>query len=155
MKATGRILSVCLALVLLSSFTLSAATVIGNSQSDMGKYWLKKAANHMVVNGQEVDTYVIHYDNMEEPVYVGILKPDKECTEFVVRTDGFEVLYTCRKGKFGIEYVPKKYATLPKDESRKAIDRKNFLYQRVITQTPQSEKKLLKLIACYLPEVMS
>lgn len=155
MKTSGKILSLIFALVLLSSFTLSATTVVGYSQSDMGKYWLKKAANHMVVDGQEVDTYVIHYDNLETPVYVGILKPHKDCTEFVVRSDGFEVLYTCRKGKFGIEYVPKKYATLSQDEARKAINRTNFLYQRVITQTPQSEKNLLKLIACYVPEVMS
>lgn len=154
MKTTKKILGSLLAIALLSSFTLSAATVVGDSNSELGKYWLKKAANHMVVNGQEVDTYVVHYDNLDSPVYVGVLKPNEKCTDFVVRGDGFEVLYTCEKGQFGIAYTPKKYATIPSSEAKKAIDRTQFLYQRVISQVPQTDKQLLALIACYLPDVM-
>lgn len=141
-----------LALIMLS-FSVQAETIVKDSNSELGRYWLKKAVNPMVVEGKELPTYVVHYDNLSKPVYIGVLE-SKGCKTFMVKSDDFEVAYACRNGMFGINYMPEQLATLPVQESKAKVNRVNFLKQRIITRKKCNEKRHLGLIASYLPEVM-
>lgn len=153
MKTINKFFGLLVLTVTMFSFTANASTVVGESNTDMGKYWLKEASVAIEVNGEALPTYVIHYDNYANPVYVGVLKT-KKCKTYIVRTEGIEVVYTCKNGTFGIGYTPKKLATLPASEVKEKLDRQSFLNQRVISSNNLSEKKHLGLIASYLPEVI-
>ena len=153
MKTISKFFGVVVLAVSMFSFTASASALIGETHSDLGKYWLKEAVNHLEVDGENLETYVIHYDHLSSPVYVGVMETKKGKT-YVVKTDGFEIAYTNKKGVFGVSYMPKKLATLPADEMQAKIDRQNFLNQRIITQKNPSDDTALKLIAAYLPQVM-
>ena len=144
-----------LAVLAISMFSLnaSASALVGDTNSELGKYWLKEAVNTIEVSGETLETYVIHYDHLSYPVYVGVLEGKKGNT-YIVRTDGFEIAYVNKNGKFGVEYMPKKLATLDSEEVHLKIDRENFLNQRVITPNNPNDDKALKLIAAYLPQVM-
>lgn len=154
MKASVKNLSVLFVMILLSSLSLSAATVVGETHSDLGRYWLKKAANHMTVDGTEIDTYSVHYDNLNTSVYIGIINKTQDCTEFIVKTDDFEVLYTCKNGKFGIKHLPSKYASRSIEENKNGLNMANFSSQKRISNTPQTKQEMLSLIAAMLPNVM-
>lgn len=153
MKTISKLFGMILFAATLFSFSASAATMVGDSNTDLGKYWVKKSVTPVVVNGNELETYVIHYNNLEQPVYVGVLK-EKKCVTYIVKSDGIELVYTCKNGKFGIDYMPKNLATLPSDNVKAKINRQKFLYQRVITQTPADKDTHLGLIASYFPEVV-
>lgn len=155
MKATVKVLSLVMVMVLGSAFTMQAATVVGDTNTDAGKYWLKRANTHMVVNNKELKTYVIHFDNVPNPVYIGVLESNHDYSQFLVRTEGFEVMYTAAGGQLGIQYVPESVAQMPREQSNKMIDRVNFLHQRIISTDVYTQEKMLSLIACYLPDVMN
>ncbi|MFC0875751.1 hypothetical protein ACE01N_04110 [Saccharicrinis sp. FJH2] len=153
MKTTGKLFGLLVLVFTMFAFTTNAETIVNDSNSELGKYYLKKAAHAMEVNDQEVPTYVIHYDNLSKPVYIGVYSVPN-CKIFLVRTDDFEVAYACRDGIFGINYMPESLATLPAEKSKASIDRVNYLRQRVITQKKCTEKTQLNLIAQYLPDIM-
>ena len=153
MKTTKKLIGLLVLTVAMIGLSATAETKVDYTYSEMGRYWLKKAANNMLVNNQELETYVIHYDNYAKPVYVGILEAEN-CKSYVVRSDNFEVLYTCKDGQFGINYMPDYLATLPAETSRANINRVHYLKQRVISNQTASEKTQLSLIASYLPDVI-
>jgi hypothetical protein len=152
MKKSVKILMVVLTALFLS-VAVEASTRVGESNTELGKYWLKKAVSPMAIEGAEVETWVIHYSNFEFPVYVGMLEKGN-CRVYVVRTNGVEVVYTCKSGKFGVHNVPENWATMPVDDVAQQIDREDFLRQRVISNRLRSESAHLGLIASYFPELV-
>lgn len=153
MKTIQKFFGLVLVAVTFFSFSAQAKTMVNETNTELGKYWLKKAVNPMVVNDKELPTYVVHYDNLPNPVYIGVYEKGN-CKMFLVRTEGFEVAYAQRDGIFGINYMPEQLATLTQSVSKSSIDRVNFLRQCIITSKHYSEKKQLGLVASYLPEVM-
>lgn len=153
MKTMSKFFGLVILAVSMFSFNASAAAEIGETHSDLGKYWLKEASHAIEVEGETLPTFVIHYDELSAPVYVAV-KEDKKVKTFIVRSEGFEVAYQAKKGKFGITYMPKEFATLPSNEAKAKINRENFVKQRVISSNELSEQTQLGLIAAYLPQVM-
>ncbi|MFB6317784.1 hypothetical protein [Saccharicrinis sp. FJH54] len=154
MKTTFKLFGLTLLVFTMFASAIQAETIVKESNSELGKYYLKKAANPMVVKGEEVQTYVLHYDNLSKPVYIGVYNVPN-CKIYLVRTDDFEVAYARRDGIFGINYMPESLATLPEKEVRANVNRVNYLKQRIITHKRCTEKTQLNLIAQYLPEVMN
>lgn len=129
----------------------------GNSLTEFGKYTVVNADHApMVVNDQVVKTYELTYENANHPVRIGVLDDKKEdCKIFIVRTDEFEVQYTCRKGVFGVKKMEKQYQEIPKEEIDMKLNRVSYFAQRVICQNKKSEDELLGLIACYFPSLVN
>lgn len=117
-----------------------------------GEFEVAQAQDKMMVNGTEVETYVITYNDLEMPIYVGVYK-DKKCEHYIVRTDSFEIEYRCKNGRFGVTYVDKDYATVNVEAVQKKLNRENFLYQKMIFKGEKTESYKLNLIASYLPEL--
>ncbi|MFB6340280.1 hypothetical protein ACE1ET_01085 [Saccharicrinis sp. FJH62] len=154
MKTKVKLLGLMVISITLFSFSTKFPTIVKDSHTDLGRYWLKRAVNLIEVEGESLPTYVVHYDNLDKPVYIGVLE-EKRCKTYIVRTDGFEVAYTCKNGVLGIKYLPKRLATYTQQYSIEHVNRENYLKQKVITSKPCSEKEQLCLIATFLPEVMS
>ena len=156
MKTKIMVLTICLALlgVSTSAKVKDGSALTGNSLTYFGKYTVVKSTVPMVVGDNEVPTYNLTYENTNEVVHIGLVK-EKNCTRFIVRTDIFEVQYSCNKGVFGVKKLEKRFQEIPKEETEAKLDRVNYLSQRVICLNKKSESELLGLIACYFPALIN
>lgn len=142
---------VLLMTVLIGSLTSSAFSttkIKGNSNTEMGKYLIEEASAPMILKGQELKTYKLAYENLEQEILIGVEELET-CKNFHVVIDDMEIIYACEQGVFGVRRLPKKRET--KADLKVAIDKQQYYYQKVITQKPKTEEELLGLIACYYP----
>ena len=149
------ILTVCVAFLSLgaSAKIKTGQALTGNSLTEFGNYSITVANAPMMINNEAVKTYDLMYDKTSNPVKIGVVKAD-DCSKFIVRTDEFEVQYTCNKGVFGVKKIEAQYQQLPKEEIDAKLERFNYFSQRVICQDKKSEDELLGLIACYFPKLI-
>ena len=155
MKTKLFILTICVAVLSLgaSAKIKDGQALTGNSLTEFGKYTLTASDAPMVINNEVVKTYDLMYENTSNPIRVGLVKEEK-CTTYLVRTDDFEIQYTCNKGVFGVKKIENRFQTLPKEEMDAKLDRVNYFSQRVICTNEKSEEELLGLIACYFPKLV-
>jgi len=156
MKTKIFILTICVALLSLGANAKikDGKALTGNSLTEFGKYTVMVSNTPMVINNEEVKTYDLSYENTSNPIQVGVVKAE-ECVTYIVRSDEFEIEYTCNKGVFGVKKIESKYQTLPKEEMDAKLDRVNYFAQRVICKNKKSEDELLGLIACYFPKLVN
>ena len=156
MKTKLFILTICVAVLSLgaSAKIKDGKALTGNSLTDFGKYTIMVSDAPMVINDEVVKTYELTYENTSNPIRVGLVKGE-ECVNFIVRSDEFEVQYTCNKGVFGVKKIETKYQTLPKEEIDAKLNRVSYFTQRVICKNKKSEDELLGLIACYFPSLIN
>lgn len=139
-------------LLVLAVFMSNAKTK--NAVTQFGTYAVHQTDNANAVVKASNNEYTIHYEQFDAPVSVKIVKKGKYKI-YLVRTQGYEVQYVCNGNKFGVEYMSEGFATQATKEMKKKINRTAFLYQRVLSQEIKSEKEYVRLIACFLPELMS
>lgn len=125
-----------------------------NSETEFGTYSVQQSENGNAVIKKSDSEYTIHYAQFDAPVTVKVIKKGN-CKVYLVTTNGYEVQYVCTRNKFGVQYMSQEFATAPTHEMKKKINRAAYLHQRVLTQEIKSEKEYVRLIACYLPELMS
>jgi hypothetical protein len=156
MKTRVLILTVCVALLSLGANAKirDGKALTGNSLTQFGNYTIVNSDVPMVLDNKVVPTYNLMYDDINNPIRIGVLK-DKDCTSFVIRSDEFEVMYQCQKHVFGVKKIDKKYQTLPSDANNEKLNKVSYYAQRVICQNPKSEDELLGLIACYFPHLIN
>lgn len=155
MKTKLGILTVCL---LLASFFAVAkekgtSLLSGQSLTELGQYSIR-VSNHAMQFGDEfLKTYELNYTNYDSPVLIGV-KKTKNCRNFIVRTDNFEIEYVCNKNVFGVKRINKEYQTISPAVINQMLDNADFYSQRIISQYPKTEEELLCLIACYFPSLI-
>lgn len=156
MKTKLFILTICVAVLSLgaSAKIKDGRSLTGNSLTEFGKYTVMVSDAPMVINNEAVKTYDLMYENTNNPIRVGLVKEEK-CTTYVVRTDDFEIQYSCNNGVFGVKKTESRFQTLPKEEIDAKLDRVNYFSQRVISTNKKSEEELLGLIACYFPKLVN
>lgn len=156
MKTRLIILTVCVALLSMGANAKikDGKALSGNSLTDFGKYTIENSDVPMVVNDQVLKTYDLTYERTNDIVQIGLFK-EKDCTTYIVRSDEFEISYTCNKGVFGVKKMDKKFQTIPKEEMDAKLDKVGYYAQRVICQNKKSEEELLGLIACYFPNLVN
>jgi hypothetical protein len=155
MKTKFFILMVCLTVASLGiqAKVKDAKAITGKSLSEFGKYSVQMSDTPMKINGQELKTYELSYENTDHSVQIGVL-PQENCTNFILKTNLFEVEYVCNKGVFGVKKINRDYASISKDMNEAVLNRVGYYAQRVISQNPKSEDELLGLIACYFPDLI-
>lgn len=141
---------------LLSFFLITSTSTAKNevnAETTFGVYKIGMSNQAHAVTKSEGNTYTIYYEEFDAPLTVSVFEKNN-CKNYIVRANNFEIQYTCNGSYFGIKYVDEAYATIPLAKMKAKIDRTNFLYQRCITKNIRSEKEFVRLIACFLPEVM-
>ena len=130
--------------------------ITGNSLTDFGKYTLVNSNDPMVVENKVIKTYELTYENADNPIQIGVVDDKKkDCKTFIVRSDEFEIEYTCIKGVFGVRKMESKYQEFSKEEMDLKLNKVSYYAQRVICQNKKSEDELLGLIACYFPNLVN
>lgn len=157
MKAKIFLLSICVLFLSVgaSAKVKDAKALTGNSLTNFGKYTIVQSDAPMVVDNEVIKTFDLTYENTSAPIRIGVLKQKKNCTTFLLRSDEFEIQYSCNNGVFGVKKMDKKYCELPEEATSSKLNKVNYYSQRVICQNPKSQDELLGLIACYFPGLVN
>ena len=156
MKTKLILLTICAALLSMGANAniKDGKALTGNSLTDFGKYTVMVSNMPMVLEDEAVKTYELTYENTANPVHIGVVKEDN-CVTYVVRSDEFEIQYTCNNQVFGVKKIESRFQTLSKEELDAKLNRVSYFQQRVICKNKKSEDELLGLIACYFPQLIN
>ncbi len=150
---TIKVISATFLTALIVSFSAEA----NNKTNTENAYTIEAASNSSSTQSSKLmatdNKYTIYFETMDTPLQVRITE-EKETKNFIVSSPDFEVMYQLKGNAFGVAYVLPEEASIPKEAMYEKLNRKAFLHQKVITQSPKSEKEYLQLIASYVPELM-
>ncbi|MGE5419764.1 MAG: hypothetical protein ACM3UT_06230 [Chloroflexota bacterium] len=140
-------------LVLLISCASFAKDLVAEGKSPMGNFRIETSDQPVVVNGVELDTYVISYENSDLTVTIAIDK-DKKCKRYITMTDNLSVQYVCNGDYFGVEKLKRENSVNGITTSDKAMNRNAYFHQRVLTPGPNDKITCMRLIGAYFPELL-
>jgi len=146
-------------LSLMLVFSLSLASfaekyvATGKTWSVLGDYRIEVASTPVIIDGKELQTFVITYDNSDSKITVAVDK-QKKCNKFIVMSDKLAVQYVCTGTYFGVEKIEKDYLCLGCKTTDEDMDRSAYLSQKIITREAASPLENTKLIACYFPALV-
>lgn len=98
--------------------------------------------------------WTLAYSELEKPVTITMHKHGKY-SEFVVRSDFFEVVYSSNEEGFGAKCVRSSERTVKTKVCAGVICQKAMENQRIITPNQVSDDYALELIASYLPDLLN
>lgn len=98
--------------------------------------------------------WTISYSEVEKPVTITMQKQGKY-SEFIVRSDFFEVVYSSNEEGFGAKCVKSSERSVKSKICAGVISQKAMENQRILTQNPVSDDYALGLIASYLPDLLN
>jgi hypothetical protein len=122
----------------------------GKTFSALGDYRIELADNPVIINGDEIKSFVISYQNTPLEVRVAIRK-EKDCIKYIVLSDKLCVQYVCNANYFGVERLDKSFEKDGYTTSDTFLDRNEYFHQKVLTSGPSSEIDNTRLIASYFP----
>ena len=155
---TKRLVILCL---LMFWFIASAAKLpryeaitTGTSLTELGDYTIIPSDKQLNVNGETYRAYQLIYEFANKPVTIGIHEVNERCRNFIIRTDDFTLVYVCQEHVFGSCKLDAVYDYYGKKCNQEILDPRQKFAQRVITTNEKTETQLLRLIACYFPDLL-
>jgi len=149
-----RMFFLALLLAMISSVSFSRELVAkGKSNTSLGDYKIEKADNPVLLNGQQLKTYVISYQNSPMEVTVAI-RQDKDCKSYIVLSDKLSVQYVCNGAYFGVQKMDKSLGKLGMATTDESLDRSEYFHQKLIIPGKQGELDATGLIAAYFPRLV-
>lgn len=105
--------------------------------------------------GKKVEkVWTLTYSGDQRPVTV-IKTRNIEGTNYIVRSEFFEVNYLSGSEGFGVVELKKHWSNIPKQITNAVINQKEMQNQRIITPTRVDDEKALGLIAGFLPLLLN
>lgn len=143
------------ALVLLvSMFAMGNKLVAkGSSNSAFGDYKIEQLEDHMMLQGKELDKYMISYEKSDIKVVV-VLDKQKKCKKYYVLTDQAPIQYECNGLYFGIKKLDSELLSSGFATSMEKLSKQVYYHQRVLARGTTETVAQLELIAAYYPELI-
>ncbi len=126
----------------------------GQSHTPMGDYTITLADQPLTINGEELKSFVISYQNSPLEVTVAI-KKGKKCNNYIVLSDKLSVQYTCNKDYFGVQKLDKSNTCEGFSTSDDLLNRSEYFHQKKITHGQNSELENTQMIAAYFPMLIN
>lgn len=126
----------------------------GDSFTKLGKYRIEIADSPLILNGEALKTYLITYENAGFSLLVTTEKSGDEI-KFLAISDALSVQYVSHGLCFGVEKIDQKYVDSDLKTTDTALNRNEYLHQKVITSWEVTELEKIKLIAAYYPALLS
>jgi hypothetical protein len=140
-----------LLITVLSSASFSRDFVAGGkSNTALGDYKIEIADNPVIMNGEELKTYIISYQNSPMEVTV-VIKKGKNCKNYIVLSDKLSVQYVCNESYFGVEMLDKSLEKEGYKTAGEFLNRSEYFHQKVIAPGKREEIDNAHLIASYFP----
>ncbi len=142
------------ALLLIACITTMGSTIVAQGQTNtkFGDYSIVALDDHLVVDGKELDKYLISYERPDLKVIVAVDK-QANCKKYYVLGSEFAVQYECNGTYFGIKKLDNKSLAKSFATSLENLDREEFYHQRILTTETRKTMDHLNLIAAYFPEL--
>lgn len=96
----------------------------------------------------------VSYSKEETPVTIA-LRTTAKGTEYVVRSEFFEVIYANDKHGFGVRKMHASMKEVPNLINYSVLNKQQLQQQRVLTPNNVSDKVALGLITSYLPDLLN
>ncbi len=122
----------------------------GKTWSALGDYRIEAMDQPVVINGAELDAFIISYQNTGMKVTVAVDKSSK-CKKYYVLSDNLSVQYVCTKKYFGVERLDKELEKEGYKTSNDNLNNEQYFHQKLISCEQQSDHENSKLIAAYYP----
>jgi len=145
-------LTAALILMVLMNAMANKTVAKGSSNSSFGKYKIEQLDEHMMLNGKELDKYMITYEKSDLKVVV-VLDKQKQCKKYYVLTDQIPVQYECNGLYFGIKKLDKDLLSNGFETSMEKLNREVYFHQKVIASQTTATIDHLELIASFYPEL--
>ena len=133
----------------------SGPVASGNTHCCLGTYVIEKATNPIVVDGRELNSFEVFYENSDCTVTIGVDNSDKKCTKYIVRSDDLTIQYDCNSKYFGVALVDKAYEKSGYSTDRKMLNNEEYFHQKVITRNEKTELEHVKLISVFYPRLVN
>jgi hypothetical protein len=125
----------------------------GDSFSKLGKYKVEVAESPFILNGKELKTYKITYENAGFTLLVTVDK-SKDDTKYLTISEALSVQYVSHGIYFGVEIIDQNYVASTLKTSDADLNRYEYFHQKVLTSWEVSELEKIKLIAAYYPALL-
>jgi hypothetical protein len=146
-----RMFFAALLMIVISSASFSREFIAGGkTYSALGDYKIEIADNPVVINGEELKTFVISYQNTPMEVTV-VIRKGKNCKNYLVLSDKLSVQYVCNESYFGVEKLDKSLAKEGYTTSDEAMNRSEYFHQKVLAPGKRGEVENTQLIASFFP----
>jgi hypothetical protein len=149
-----RILFAVTLILALSTASLAGGFVTGGkTHTTLGDYKIKVADKPITINGQQLKTYQITYENSSMKVLVAV-RNDKNCKNYIVLSNVLSVQYICNGDYFGVQMLEKPLESLNKDgyaTTDEGLNKSEYFHQKLIIPGKQTELASTELIAAYFP----
>jgi hypothetical protein len=146
-----RFLTAALLIVAFSSALISREIVAeGQTHTALGNYKIMVADKPVTINGEQLKTYVISYQNSPLEVTVAV-KKEKDCNNYLVLSDKLNIEYVCNGNYFGVQKLEKSFEKEGFNTSDEGLNKSEYFHQKVITPGKQSELESTQYIAAYFP----
>jgi hypothetical protein len=122
----------------------------GETHSTLGNYKIVLADNPVTINGEQLKTYIISYQNSPLEVRVAV-RNDKKCKNYIVLSDKLSIQYVCNGEYFGVQKLEKSLEKAGLTTSDEALNRTEYFHQKLIAPGKQSEVESTEYIAAYFP----
>jgi hypothetical protein len=125
----------------------------GKSYTALGDYKIEKADKPFTMNGKELRTYVISYQNYPMEITV-VIKKGNNCQNYIVLSDKLSIQYVCNDSYFGVEKLDKSARKEGFTTSDAALNRTEYFRQKVLCPGNQGEVLNTQLIASFFPMLL-
>jgi hypothetical protein len=148
-----KIILTAVLILMVSMFTMANKIVAkGSSNSPFGNYKIEQLEDHMMLNGKELDKFMISYEKSDLKVVV-VLDKQKACKKYYVLTDKAPVQYECNGVYFGVKKIDNDLMASGFVTCLDNLNREGYYHQKVIASGTTATMDHLQLIACYYPEL--
>jgi len=148
------VLVLLLTIILIPSGIAQTLIFNGDSFTKFGKYNIEIAEKPFILNGKELKTYLIKYENAGFTVLVTIDNIDDEI-RFLTISDALSVQYVSHQKYFGVEKIDQKYVSSSLNTLDSSMNRVEYFRQKVLTSWDVNEFEKIKLIAAYYPALLN
>jgi len=126
----------------------------GKTHSALGDYKIEKADNPVVINGEEFKAFVISYQNSPMEVTI-VIKPGKNCKNYIVLSDKLTLQYVCNENYFGVEKLDKSLVIKGFSPTEAALNRSEYFHQKKLAPGKRGELENTQLIAAFFPMLIA
>ena len=148
-----RTISLLMMIVMISFVTQAKFFLKGETYCALGDYNIVKAPDSFVLNGDELNTYIISYENSEKTVKIAVSK-EGDCCRYIVLSENLSLQYICKKDYFGVYMHGDDFKKLGLETEKENMVLRNYYHQKVITPNSIEVKNCLGLIAVYYPRLV-
>jgi hypothetical protein len=139
--------------VCLSSFATKRIAK-GKTTPSFGNFIIEKADQPVLLNGKALDALVITYDKSDTKITVAIEKEGNNRKYYVLNKD-LSVQYVRTEKYFGIKIMDKALEKEGYMTNLDNLNRRQYFYQRVLTDSYYGDRVNTRMIAVYYPFLLT